>query len=64
MNTQKINTICKIVITFTILFAVIFGSYLGYRAVQNGRYTTVKVYQGVEALWDNWENRVQARSNQ
>jgi hypothetical protein len=63
MNTQKINTICKIVITLTILFAVIFGSYLGYRAVQNGRYTTVKVYQGIEILWDNWENRQQPTRN-
>lgn len=47
----------KILLYVTLLIAVIAGSYIGYRAVQNNRYTPFGPGQSPHMLlWDNWKS--------
>lgn len=49
----------KIIIYTLLSIALIAGIYIGYRAVQNGRYTPFGPgYNSSALLWDNWNDEV------
>lgn len=45
----------KLILYAILLLAVIVGGVIGYRAVQNNRYTPMQM-GNITMLWDNWNN--------
>lgn len=56
MKNEKLDAIYKVIIMISVVITIMIGSLLGYRAIQNGRYTTVSLGNGLELIWDNWKD--------
>lgn len=56
MKNEKLDAIYKVVIMISVVTTIMIGSLLAYRAIQNGRYTTVSLGNGLELIWDNWKD--------